>query len=138
MSKRITTAFVCASLAGCVQSAANLRTNESAGQATYTTEQSIADAYATVQSNAVHCWADAANYIIAAAPPSPARPPSIQINSTLGHLMSVVDFESVGAGTRVNVKVGYTLGNRTRTLEWQQALEFWLTGTNMHYCPRMP
>ncbi|MBJ6981954.1 hypothetical protein [Luteimonas sp. MC1572] len=138
MSKPIIFAMVCMLLAGCVQSAANLRVNESAGVATFTTSKSVADAYAIIQSNAVHCWADAANYIIASAPPSPARPPSIQINSSLGHLMSVVDFAKSEEGTRVNVKIGYTLGNRSRTSDWQRALSSWLSGADMNYCPRMP
>ena len=126
------------SLVGCVQSAANLRTNEAAGHAAFTANKSVSDSFAIVQSNATHCWADAANYIIAAAPPSPARPPSIQINSVLGHLMAVVDFVASDADTKVTVRVGYSLGNKTRTAEWQRALEAWLTGTNMDYCPRMP
>jgi hypothetical protein len=136
--KPIICSVLALTLAGCVQSAANLRENEAAGHAAFNADKSLADSFAIVQSNATHCWADAANYIIAAAPPSPARPPSIQINSVLGHLMAVVDFAESGAGTEVTVRVGYSLGNKARTAEWQHALEAWLTGSNMDYCPRMP
>ena len=138
MKKAAVTALACVALAGCVQSAANLRDNESAGRATFTTDRPIGDAYAIIQSNSIHCWADAANFIIAGAPPSPSRPPSIQINSILGHLMSVVDFSVAGTGTKVDVMVGYTLANKSRTASWQHALQSWLTGTDNAYCPKMP
>ena len=138
MSKLKVVATACVLLTGCVQSAADLRANDGAGSATWTSDKSVTDAFAIIQSSAVHCWADAANFIIAAAPPSPARPPSIQINSSLGHLMSAVDFTSTGSGSRVDVKVGYSLGNKSRTRDWQRALQSWLGGQDVNYCPRMP
>lgn len=129
-------ALVC--LCGCVQTAAHLRTDRAAGRATFTTDKPLADTFAILQSTAVHCWADAANYNIAVAPLSLARPPSIQINSTLGQLLSIVDFTSTRNGTKVDVRVGYALGKKSRTKDWQRALESWLTGSNPDFCPRMP
>lgn len=138
MIGRFAGALLLLSLAGCVQTAANLRSNDAAGSASFTTDRPVNEAYSIVQANAVHCWSDAANYIIAGAPPSPVRPPSIQINSVLGHLMAVVDFSAQDNGTKVDARVGYSLANRSRTQSWQRALESWLSGSEPNYCPRMP
>lgn len=130
-------AILALALAGCIQSAKDIRTNDAAPKVAVRSDKPVDEAYKTVQANLVNCFAGP-NYLINAAPATSARPPQIVVNSILGHLLAVVDFAPTDSGSVTTASVGYRLGLKRRAAEWKNALDSWLVSGDSDYCQRMP
>lgn len=125
------------SLAACAPHPQTLRDNPDVPRVSQGSALSVDDAFKTVQAQLVRCFGTG-NYNLAAAPAVAGQPPRININGSLGHLFSTVDFAPASGGSTTTVTVGYALGRERRTAEWRSALQAWLVDGDSTYCQRMP
>lgn len=126
-----------ATMTACAPHPQTLRDNPDVPRVSQASALSVDDAFKTVQAQLVRCFGTG-NYNLAAAPGMAGQPPRININGSLGHLFSTVDFTPADTGSTTTVTVGYALGRERRTAEWRNALKVWLVDGDSTYCQRMP